>query len=362
MPLKIPAMKIGRWQHPTYGVIDITQQKLDEVKRNFLEGTIGRRAFIRIAHDKDNAPTFGGAPAEAWIDELVQEGDILFALAEPTDGKVVEMIKTQKYRYASPEYQDNYKSKIDGSSKGAVLEAIALTNEPFLTGLPENIMLSDPPDTVYLNFKEVSTNMEKVDQLLEQQTQTNGLLKKLSDGIHAFTSLFGGGQKPEPTPAAPTPTPAPQPAPAAPTLNLAGQDDFQKKLADMQAKIDEANANALQAQSGQRVAEINKKLSEYVAAGIPPAYIDNARKILLGEDGKESGVIKLADNDFTARTAEVYGMLDAFPESARVKLSQVGAAGQPPAEEQQRAEESKRLCDQVMSDLGAKKVDGKYVL
>ncbi|MBL0387916.1 hypothetical protein JJB07_14845 [Tumebacillus sp. ITR2] len=358
MPLKIPAAKIGRWQHPQYGVIDINQQKLDEMKRNFTEGTIGRRAFIRIAHDKGNAPTFGGAPAEAWIDGLVQEGDVLFALAEPTDGSVVELIKTQKYRYASPEYQDNYKSKIDGSSKGAVLEAIALTNEPFLTGLPENIMLSDPPDTVYLNFKEVSTNMEKVDQLLEETKQTNGLLKKLSDGIAA---LFSGGQKPEPTPAAPAPTPQPAPAPAAAVPNPAGQDDFQKKLADMQAQIDEANANALQAQSGQRVAEINKKLSDYVAAGIPPAYIDNARKILLGEDGKEAGVIKLADNDFTARTAEVYGMLDAFPESARIKMAQLGAGGHPPTDDQKTAEESRKLAEQAMIDLGYRLVDGKFV-
>ncbi|MDB5053931.1 MAG: hypothetical protein JWM44_1981 [Bacilli bacterium] len=152
MTLKIPVGRIGQWKHPKYGTIKMTQETFSQMIRNFKAKVLGRDPFIRVGHDKSNDPTFGSTKAEGWITDLVQEGEFLFALADPTNEKVAKMVQNKQYRYASPEYQDKYQSKEDGSFKGAVLEALALTNEPFLTQLPEARLLADPSDTFYLDF------------------------------------------------------------------------------------------------------------------------------------------------------------------------------------------------------------------
>lgn len=319
--LKIPVGRIGQWKHPKYGTIKMSQQTFDEMIRNFREKTIGRDPFIRIGHDKGNDPTFGGAKAEGWIQDLVQEGDVLYALADPTNPDIAEMVRTKQYRYASPEYEENYRSKEDGSFKGAVLHALALTNEPFLTRLPEARLLADPPDTFYLDFEEVSLGMDKIDQLLDQQKETNGFLRKLAD--------FFMGRKPEDTPPGGT-------TPATPT-----QTPEQIKLAEMETKLAET-------QRALRTAEVERKLAEYVAKGIPPAVIDHYRPILLADNGEK--VVKLEDDKMVSVSEQIYATLDAFPESTRVKLSQMGEQHTPPAPDSPEA--VKKLADETMKELG----------
>ncbi len=193
-PLKIPVGRIGEWKHPKYGTIKMSQQTFDDLTRNFKAKTIGRDPFVRIGHDKGTGNTWGDVPSEGWIQDLQQEGDVLYALADPTNPQVVEAIKNGRFRYASPEYEENYKSKEDGSFKGTVLLALALTNEPFLTRLPQARALADPPDTIYLDYEEVRPSMEEINQLLGEQKETNGLLRKLAEdhprmcGEHAHPS------------------------------------------------------------------------------------------------------------------------------------------------------------------------------
>jgi hypothetical protein len=356
MPLKIPAHMIGSWHHPQYGTIDMTQEKMDQLKRNFADNVIGRKVFVRIGHDKGSAPTFGDAPAEAVVQELVQEGQVLYALAEPNDENAAELIRSGRYRYTSPEYQENYQSKLDGSFKGATLEAIALTNEPFLPGLPENRLLADHPDGYILNFGEVKNSMEKIDQLLEEQKKQNGLLSKISDGIAKLFSIEkqeakeekGDGDKKD----EPQPKDKPEPKP-----KLADEDPAQKQLADQVKALEQQLGATRQLQ---HAAEVDKKLAEYVQKGIPPAVIDQVKPILLA-DIDQAKIIKLSDDKTISASEQVFEMLDKFPDASRVKLSQVGSQTAPTVDEKA-AEESKKLCDQVMTDLGAKMVDGKYVL
>lgn len=171
--LKIPVGRIGEWKHPRYGLIKMSQQTFDQMIANFAAKTIGRDPFVRIGHDKADDQTYGSAKAERGIKELVQEGDFLYAFADPTNVDVAQLVRSKQYCYTSPEYQDNYKSKEDGSFKGAVLEALALTNEPFLTCLPEARLLSDPPETYYLDHEEAKPYMEKLNQLLDEQKKTS---------------------------------------------------------------------------------------------------------------------------------------------------------------------------------------------
>ena len=84
VPLKIPFFRLGTWKHPVYGDLKITQGTFDQILANFKSNVLGRPPFIRIGHDKSNNQTFGYAPAEGWVHDLKQEGDILFAEVEPT--------------------------------------------------------------------------------------------------------------------------------------------------------------------------------------------------------------------------------------------------------------------------------------
>lgn len=321
MPLKIPVGRIGEWRHPRYGVLKMSQQMFDEMKDNFKAKTIGRDPYVRIGHKKTDEPTFGAEKSEGWVQDLVQEGDVLYALADPTNDEVGEMVRTKQYRYASAEYLENYKSKEDGSSKGAVLEAIALTNEPFLTRLPEARLLADPPDTFYLDFEEVNPGMEGMKELLEQQKEGNGLLRKLAD--------FLTGKKPEevtpPTPAAAPPVESPE----------------TKKLSDMQTQLDETR-KAL------HTAEVERKLVEYVGKGIPPAVLDGYKPILLADSGEKT--IKLADDKAVSVSEQLYAQLDTFPQEGRIKLSQLGEQTTPPPANSPEA--IKKLADQDMTELG----------
>jgi hypothetical protein len=186
MPLKIPVGRIGQWKHPKYGTIKMAQQHFNDMIKNFKAKAIGRNPFIRIGHDKSEDPTFGGAKAEGWITDLVQEGDVLYAFADPTNQDVADMVKSKRYRYSSPEYQENYQDKETGASIGTVLLALSLTNEPFLTRLPEARLLADPADTFYLDQGEPGSSMKDIDDDMRQ------LGHQVVDGRYILSDNVGG--------------------------------------------------------------------------------------------------------------------------------------------------------------------------
>ncbi len=173
--LKIPFFRIGKWKHPKYGTISGTQEKFNQLTENFKKKVLGREPFIRIGHDKGNSQAFGDAEAKAWVKDIVQEGDVIYALAEPADPQVEKLIREKRYRFASAEYEDNYFDKETGKNVGTVLSAIALTNEPFLTRLPENIVLAENSEEFYMDYIE-SEGIKPMDEFL----------KKLSDMLNTF--------------------------------------------------------------------------------------------------------------------------------------------------------------------------------
>ncbi len=325
--MKIPVGRIGEWKHPKYGVLKMSQQTFNDMIKNFKSKTIGRDPFVRIGHDKGTGNSWGDVPAEGWIQDLQQEGDVLYALADPTNTQVVEAVRNGRFRYASPEYEENYQSKEDGSFKGAVLLALALTNEPFLTNLPEARALADQPDVFYLDYEEVRPDMEEMKELLDQQKETNGFLRKLAD--------FFTGKKPEEMTIIQENTTVTSPTQTAEQIKLA---EMQTQLATTQVQL--------------RTAEVERKLAEYTAKGIPPAVLGQYRPILLADNGEK--IVKLADDkgqEISVSVSEqIYASIDAFPESSRIKLSQVGEQTTPPPIDSPEA--VKKLADETMSELG----------
>lgn len=334
--LKIPAGRIGEWKHPRYGSIKMTQQTFTDIIRNFKEKVIGREPFIRVGHDKVDDATFGSAKAEGWITDIVQEGDLLYALADPTNENVAEMVRTKQFRYASPEYQENYRSKEDGSMKGAVLEALALTNEPFLTKLPEARLLADPVDTFYLDHEEVKRMPEK--EILDGINQTNTLISSFTTKLSDFFDKF---KAPVVTPDPVVPVVAPVVAPVVNTETV----KLAEQVAEQQAQIKQMT--------------VDSALAGYVAKGIPPAVCAQYKPILLADSGDK--VIKLSDDKTISVSEQIYAALDSFPDAARIKFAQEGQHGTPPAAGSE--EEIKKLADPVMKELGYTITeDGKYKL
>lgn len=346
--LKIPFFRKGRWSHPKYGTISADQGKFDQFKKNFKENILGRQPFIRIGHSKDSSSTFGDAEAKAWISDIVQEGDVLYALAEATDPKVEEDIRNKKYRFASAEYSDNYFDKESGKDFGTVLSAIALTNEPFLTRLPENVVLSDDPETFYLDYK----NMEGGNVMEE-------LIKKMTELFNSFIEKLKGQE------AGKEPVKQPEGGEGAkkndvPETLLAEFEAMKKKLSEFEGASKTLLADNEILKKDVEAREIDLKLSELKQKGIPPVLCDKAKEILLAAPGTET--IKLSDGSEKKLSDMVYGLLEALPESARVPFSQSGSqevkkCGEPTADE------IKKLAEEDIKALGGKvDADGKFVI
>ena len=346
--LKIPFFRKGHWSHPKYGVISADQNKFDQFRKNFKANVLGRQPFIRIGHSKDSAASFGDAEAKAWVQDIVQDGDVLYALAEATDPKVEQDIRSKKYRFASAEYNENYMDKESGKNLGTVLSAIALTNEPFLTKLPENVVLADDSETFYLDYK----NMEGgnvMDEFIKKMTELfNALLEKLKG----------------------------QPAKEADPKNPAAQDDkqnaaVQNLLAEVEAMKTKLAAfesssktmaddnTALKKDVAAR--EMDLKLAELKQKGIPPVLCDKAKEILLAAPAAGE-TIKLADGTEKKLTDMVYGLLETLPESSRVPFEQQGS-GHAAKPGELTTEQIKKLADEDVAAMGGKvTAEGKYVL
>lgn len=179
--LKIPFFRLGAWKHPKYGNIVGDQAAFDSIQKNFRDNVLGRPIFVRLGHDKDGNPTFGTAPAEAWVKDIRQDGDTLYAIAEPTKPQITDDVRNKRYRFSSAEYDPHFINKETGKDVGPTLTAIGLTNEPFLTQLQENVVLADQPDQIYLDYKEVQKMSEK--NLLQEN---NILLTKMVDSFNKF--------------------------------------------------------------------------------------------------------------------------------------------------------------------------------
>lgn len=332
--LKIPFFRLGKWQHPQYGTIEGNQGKFDSITKNFKRNVLGRPPYIRLGHIKEGAVTFGDSPAEAWVYNIVQEGDIIYALAHPTSEEIVDAVRNKRFRFASPEYQENYINKETGANEGPTLTAIGLTNEPFLTRLPDTVALAEQPLSIYLDFKEVKEPME------------NEFLKKLSDAMTKFFEGFkppaGSGMTDEER------------------RKLAEIDTLKVQLAETQQKLGLAETHASGAARTAWVTQVESRINALVAKGIPPVMCEQAKAFLLSSPSADTATIKLSDGKEISLADQVFSMLEALPEDHRVKMSQLGHHETSKADS---PEEIKKLADEDVRAMGGKVTeDGKYIL
>lgn len=123
----VPVAILGSWEHPQYGETTFTEQDFSEMQENFEQNTIGYEPPLYIGHDRSQ-------PACGYLTRLYREDDVLWGTFELLSEEKYEDL--DGYRYSSPEITRETASKTDGSNIGTVLTGLALTNHPFLTGMP----------------------------------------------------------------------------------------------------------------------------------------------------------------------------------------------------------------------------------
>lgn len=133
--LKVPIAILGNWVHPDYGDVSFKQKDFDDILKNWSSKATGYEPPLFTGHPTDS-DSIEGAPSVAFLKDLYQDNNILFGVFDPVNDKVFNTVKEGAYRYSSGEFYRNAKSKTTGESIGTVLRGAALTNRPFLTGLP----------------------------------------------------------------------------------------------------------------------------------------------------------------------------------------------------------------------------------
>jgi phage I-like protein len=129
----IHAVPLGKWQHPQYGEIDITPDRVQRFADNIKRGVRGQDLDIDYDHKAK------GGEAAGWVKDADARGDGLWLLVEWTRSAWAK-IKEKAYRYFSPELVDEWTHPQTGEKYQDVLFGGGLTNRPFLKGiLPINL-------------------------------------------------------------------------------------------------------------------------------------------------------------------------------------------------------------------------------
>src|ERR1700756_3076619 len=100
--LWIQAMPLGEYDHPVYGKIDITSDKVKQFAQNVKDKVRGQELDIDYDHKQH------GGEAAGWVKDAEDRGsDGLWLLVEGTK-RAWEQLKDKAYRYFSPEYNDEW--------------------------------------------------------------------------------------------------------------------------------------------------------------------------------------------------------------------------------------------------------------
>jgi hypothetical protein len=131
----ITAMRVGEYQHPTYGKISFTADRLKRFADSVKNKVRGIALDIDYDHKQDLTK---GHEAAGWVEDVKVEGDSLMLLVEWTKS-ATEKIREKAYRYFSPEFQDEWQDS-QGITHRDVLFGGGITNRPFLKDLlPVNL-------------------------------------------------------------------------------------------------------------------------------------------------------------------------------------------------------------------------------
>lgn len=152
MMLKVPAGIIGKWVHPEYGEVEFNQENFDQAIDNFNANVLGYEPTLNVGHyigetdEQGQLKSVGDAPTDGICVELYQEGNVLFTHYECLNSQTYTNVLNKKYRRSSSELSMNFVDRRNGRQVGMTLVGMALTNQPFITGMPTVVAFSHDKD------------------------------------------------------------------------------------------------------------------------------------------------------------------------------------------------------------------------
>lgn len=126
VPTEIQILRVGKFNHPTYGFFEITSQVLAEMKKNFEDRVRGIDLALDYFHESDR-------DASGWITGLVLKEDNtqLWAQVRWTPN-AEKKLSHRELRYFSPDFTFKWQDPESGKTFNNVLFGGGLTNRPFV--------------------------------------------------------------------------------------------------------------------------------------------------------------------------------------------------------------------------------------
>jgi Mu-like prophage I protein len=124
----IHAMTVGTYDHPVYGEIAFTEDRL----QRFASSVVSKVRDIEPDIDYDHKAHNGDAAG--WVKNAEVRADGLYLFVEWTK-TAAEKIKSKAYKYFSPEFLDEWTHPKSATKFQDVLSGGAITNRPFLKDL-----------------------------------------------------------------------------------------------------------------------------------------------------------------------------------------------------------------------------------
>ncbi len=215
--LRIPVARMGTYVHPVYGTVDFSQKDFDEMQENFRNNEAGFEPYLRYGHAR-YPKAVDAEERIGTLEQLEQEGEILWGVYKPLDDTIADKVKQGRYAYSSAEIKRYAMSKTHGAPIGTLLTAHALTNAPFVPGLPQNQVLSDQAAANRLEMVLDTSDERERRPMAEKQTQTQALsdaaeldtlVEGLSDGaVQALRAALAKRAGADPNPEVNTEKPA----------------------------------------------------------------------------------------------------------------------------------------------------------
>ena len=258
----LQAMPLGKYEHPQYGTIEVTTDRVKRYVDNIKNGVRGQQLDIDYDHKR-----YGG-DAAGWVKDAADRGtDGLWLLVDFTK-KAFQSIKDKAYRYFSAEYDDEWTDSKSGTTYQDVIFGGALTNRPFLK------------DIMPINLSEVFENVpvppanpnEGGSEMTPEQIKSLGVKLGLGESATEAQVLealekysFAPPTPIPPVPPAPVPPVAP-PAPVTDPAVLAAMEEA-KKLGENNPAVAAllqlyTTQSSLVDTQGKKLAEFSAKLRE----------------------------------------------------------------------------------------------------
>lgn len=161
----VQAFRFGKWEHPTYGTIEIDETIAKQFVENFKSNVYDIELPYYYEHGLD--PAKGMKRAGLIVDMEIRE-DGIYDKVKFTDNALTE-IKAGEWRYVSPEYVAEWRDPETGNVFTNVRVGGSLTNDAFFKGMAP------------LNFSEIFATPEELPQKGE----------KVNDLVYKFAERLG---------------------------------------------------------------------------------------------------------------------------------------------------------------------------